>query len=221
MNNIIDLDKERILRVIDSQTNGEINKYNSNVSQALEDCIQRNKIYDSWEKAKYNKLLEQGTEPCPCFNNVCINHSSKAEEIDDNRNNYCLDGFRCHGCLYQMLDYPPNSLNYNDYMPTHKEALDMLELHELLKGEREEYKQANCSYGKAKSRSERNSTEIKGIDFNILYETIETTIQDLIDNQFVKDEERIGLEQYKDVIARNAGIEVEKAMGIYPNITLV
>jgi hypothetical protein len=116
-----------------------------------------------------------------------------------------------------MIEEPPNSLNYDEPIPSHKRALSILEEAGLLKGDKEYYRTENERY-KTVNHTERNEHIISGITMNCLAIIIETAIQDLVNNEYVPDEEKIGLDQNKQVIARNATVEVEKAMGIFPHI---
>jgi hypothetical protein len=194
---VVDLNRVRLLNMIEEQSG--LNIENSNINDAINEAIERSKLYDILEKREEKRLEEIGVTKTQCFNAVC-------------KDNICADcnedGGSAVGCMYRMVQPPPNSLNYKDYMPTHLEALDMLEKHNLLKGDRQEYIEANSRYGKPNTQNERLNTEIKEINFHILkqcyYNALKTS-------------------QYEDtedweVLIQNLCVEIEKSMGIYPNI---
>ncbi len=218
MSDVTNLNDEKILRAVESQT--DLTRENSNIVEALEEAKERNGIYQQWENKQAEKLFKEGKEPYPCCNMVC-EHYQQSEHVyaEDNgeikfsgRHDYCKTN-DSHGCMFQMSSHPPNSLNYDNYMPTHVEALDMLEKNGLLKGERQRYAEANASYDKAESPNERRNTEIKGVTFAQLHEIVKKIGKE-IPEFFNPDYDNTAL-------AQNMCVEVEKAMGIYPNIRLV
>jgi predicted adenine nucleotide alpha hydrolase (AANH) superfamily ATPase len=126
-------------------------------------------------------------------------------------------------CPFRMISHPPNIMDYDEYIPSHREALDMLEKNGLLKGDREEYLKANLYYGKAKNYEERDKTEVKGITMAQAREAIKTAINESF--QYLVSEGELSQEIVDnfivpEVIASNATCELEKAMGIYPNIKI-
>jgi hypothetical protein len=213
---VVSISEHRILKDIAEQTG--LTKDNSNIVQALQDAKERADAYEQLDLQKARKLAEAGLEPCPCFNIVCKHYHQ--DSIETNRMNWCDREIACHSCLFQMLEEPPNSLNYDEPMPSHKAALTKLEELGQLKGQFLEHQTENSRYERV-TRTERNEHMISGITMDCLSIVIETAIQDLIDNPYVPDEEKIGLDQNKQVIARNATVEVEKAMGIFPNLRRV
>jgi hypothetical protein len=213
---ITNLSDHKILKDIAEQTG--LTKSNSNIVQALQEAQERGEMYHALDVQAAKDLFDQGKEPCPCHNQVCDKYNQYSEDSD--RTNWCSDEVRSHSCLFNMLEPPPNSLNYDEGMPSHKAALTRLEELGLLKGQMDDYKLENDRYRRV-SRSERNQTEIKGVTMDLMCEVIETTIQDLIDNPYVPEDEKVGLDQNKGIIARNATVEMEKSMGIYPNIRSV
>ena len=83
-------------------------------------------MYELLEEREEKELQEKhGIDPKVCYNHVCENNE---DGVCD-----CTPG-RPSGCLYRMTDLPPNSLDYDEYMPSHQEALDRLEANGLLKG---------------------------------------------------------------------------------------
>ena len=99
-------------------------------------------------------------------------------------------------------------------MPSHREALDMLEKHDLLKGDRQRYREAWERYNRADSSEERDNAEVKGISFSQLRACITNILMD----KETYDDFELGCESDVKILANNIAIEVEKAMGIYPNI---
>ncbi len=196
--------KEEILNRVSEVTG--LTEENSNISEAFDEALERAEVYKAHDRFKEKELSEKyGVLPSQCYNGVC----------EYNSEGVCTDKSPAVGCIFRMVTSPPNSLSYNEYMPSHREALDMLEEHGLLKGDREEYLKVNKYYDKAESQFERSQTEIKGIKMV----QVEACIKEvLMDNTF----EGLSLldEGDVDVLAKNILLEVEKAMGIYPNIKL-
>ncbi len=180
---------------------------NSNVSQAFDEAVERNKLYQAHNRFQEKELfVKHGIEIDECHNMVCKDYveGSRCKELNN-----------AIGCLFRMTESPPNTLNYDDYMPSHHEALDMLEKHDLLKGDRQRYKEAYSRYNSANNSEERESTEIKGIDFSQLKACV---VNILTDSNF--DGFEVGDREDANILATNITIEVEKAMGIYPNISI-
>ena len=181
------------------------------ISQGIKDAIERNKLYslmnDRRAKVYYEKY---GIHPATCRNSVCSDCHSQC----------CTSKSSPIGCLFRMTGSPPNDLNYDEeYLPTHKEALDMLEKHGLLKGERQEYLEASARFGRAQTGKERNETEVKGITMSQIDFCVKEALDTYIEGcskYFDDHTDYSGIDT--GVVARNATINVEKAMGIYPNI---
>lgn len=211
MSNITDLSKERTIKLINSQIG--INKSNSNIEKALDDADERARIYNFEIIQAEKELIIKGIQPRVCYNGVC----DKNNHSDECQNAHC----RPISCMHRMTSIPPNRLDYREYMPSHREALDVLEKNELLKGDREEYLEDSIYYNKARNSDERHNTEIKGIDFNMLTKCVMTSLSNCVD--FIKGEDGVDLTDYinPETFSRNVCCEVEKAMGIYPNIKLI
>lgn len=208
--NVVSLGRERFIKVVENATG--ITRENSNIEKALDDAEERGRLYDAHDARREKELEKTGISKKHCVNEVC----------KDNRDNMCMNPHgRPVSCMYRMITNPPNSLDYTDeYMPSHREALDMLEKHGLLEGDRQRYLEASVYYDKAKNYKDRNLTEIKGINFNVLEACSAKAIDEYLD--YILTEGGIDLKEYisVEVLARNIDIEVEKAMGIYPNIKL-
>jgi len=200
--NVYDLYEEQLKKQVTEATG--LDDTNSNLTEGIREAMHRAVLYDEHDRFKEIEYYEKyGIESRMCKNNVC----------SDNNGGECKNDDRPVGCLYRMVDNPPNSLCYDEYMPSHREALDMLEYHGLLKGEREEYKKANSKYDKARSREERHSTEIKGIDFNMLIEVL----YNVLSGEYYRAETDPMNDVPVEAHVQNICVEVEKAMGIYPN----
>jgi len=208
--NVIDLNKTRFEKALELTVNeiesavvmagGPVEK--ELIRDALMESIERRQI-QMLNKELAEKSLKETGEAYPCRNLVCPNCVDNTVQPDGSQRTYfCLLNETCYDCLFQMLTSPPSTLNYDDYMPTHQEALDRLEKEGLLSGPRLKYQQDSFYYDKARHNEERWGTEIKGIDFNILRAAILKVLQ-------------------SQVTATNICLEVEKAMGIFPNIKLV
>ncbi len=181
---------------------------NSNVSQAFDEAVERNKLYQAHNRFQEKELfVKHGIEIDECYNMVCKDY---AEYNRCSMSNNAID------CIYRMTEGPPNPLNYNEYMPSHNEALDMLEKHNLLKGDRQRYKEAYSRYNSANNSEERENTEVKGIVFSQL----KACILHILNDSGVFGDFKIGDKEDASILATNITIEVEKAMGIYPNIKL-
>lgn len=179
---------------------------------SIKQSVQRSLAIKELNKEKGNTMFAKTGVRNPCFTLVCPNNQDHTCQCPDDNS---------HDCLYNTLSPPPNVINYTSYMPTHQEALDKLEELGELTGQKEEYKLMNRSYNKARNQTERWATEVKGVDLNMVQAAIEKAINDHI--QYLI---RVG---YTDlggmcgdikVMASNACIEIEKAMGIFPNIKI-
>jgi hypothetical protein len=193
---------------------------NINLTQALGQSLERSVMYELHDIRKEKELEEQGIKPNQCYNAPC-----KYQVEKDGWGDECSGKIgRPVSCLYRMTSLPPNVLDYSDkYMPSHKEALDMLAEHGLVKDGREEYIKASIYYGKAESRSERDNTEIKGITMAQARLAISDTIKQYLDyaveNSWITQECREEIDE--GVIASNCAVELEKVMGIFPNIRIL
>ncbi|MFA5135365.1 MAG: hypothetical protein WC505_06305 [Patescibacteria group bacterium] len=191
---------------------------NSNLVSALADSFERSKAYQASSDRKAEALRLAGKEPYPCRNAVCPRQCPNR----DGRYHFCTTN-DSHDCLYQMDDGPPNSLNYEEYMPSHQEALDRLEKHGLLRGDRQRYIEESARFGKATNQQERSSVEVKGITMQQLQLCCSVAMQEFAQNPYVRrdtgEEFCDQLLEETELLAQNIGLNVEKAMGIYPNIS--
>ena len=168
-------------------------------------------LYAAVENSRANDLQKKGLEPFPCDNAVC-----KDNGYEEKRGSFCKKGASCHGCLFQMLDAPPNSLNYSGYMPTHQEALDMLENRGILSGEKERYKKESLHYQQAMPQGNRHNYEIKNIKMFHIRMAVEQTLKSFHDNEYA-DIDFNDPDEW-NLLSHDVCLEVEKAMGVYPNI---
>ncbi len=197
--------KKEVLKITE-EAHG-LNENNSNVSQAFDDCIERNKLYRAHDRFQEKQLLEK--------HNIGINECHNMACKDNEESNNCGKGDAV-GCIFRMTASPPNSLNYEEYMPSHREALDMLEKHGLLNGDRKRYEEANALYNRAHNNKERNNTKIENITIAQLRDCIFTILKDSIYDDFsLLSGEDVG------ILSNNITLEVEKAMGVYPNIRII
>lgn len=186
----------------------------NDLCKAFNDAIHRNQMRMelSIEQSRQS-FLETG-EANPCFNLACPHCVSEL----NGRTNFCEREVNSHDCLFNMLTPPPNSLNYNEYMPSHQEALDRLESNNLLSGQRAEYALENVKYNKAATREDRWNTEVKGITLH----QAELAFREALSSycKFILEEDGVDITDHMSisVVSRNACIELEKAMGIFPNI---
>lgn len=214
-NNVVDMNNIKNIKLIQDST-PELQLSDKCINKALNEAKERSVMYDAYDNIREKELQEkQGINLKQCYNEACP---------------YCNSDCECNssmvrpvGCLYRMTEWPPNSLNYDGYMPNHKESLDMLEKHGLLKGNRQQYLEANSTYDRCTSRDERQNTEIKGITMRQAEKAIIGCIEWYF-NFICKDD---GLpedyfDKYIDItaIAQNCCVEFEKAMHIYPNIKM-
>lgn len=123
---VLELRKFQILSDIKKQTS--FNEQNSDIVEALEFALEAATLIDMNLMDKAFARFKNGEEPYPCFNAVCDEHMA-----EEGRYNYCNLGHRCFDCPFQMLDYPPSTLDYMEgTMPSHQQALDLLVEHGLL-----------------------------------------------------------------------------------------
>lgn len=190
------------------------------LNSALEDAKYRSALINNCNKAREKRLnTEYGIKPMECLNEVCKYNKYDGYCFCNNKDSLYLD------CNFRLFQRNPNHLDYDvDPIPTWKEALDLLAKNGFIKEDcREECKKASINYGKANNRNERDNTEVKGITFSQLRQAIEHSIDDFYSNESYDDkEEKASVEKhlYSDIIANNSAIEVEKIMGIFPNIKL-
>lgn len=216
MADIIDFQTEKIIKAVEEQS--DITEDNSNLREAIQEARERNDILVQHLKNVAENNKKQGLEPNPCFNSVCEKHKS----IFGERTHYCEDEYFSHGCLFRMLESPPNSLNYSGYMPTHKEALDMLEKNGLLKGDKSEYQDIFEEYKKCKTQEERKNVVLDGVTIHQAGKALDNVLDGII--IFFKNNNQKEVlpseifENEKDLIVRNFQIELEKVLGVYPNI---
>ena len=196
------------------------------------EAMERAKAYDNMDKLRTKRLVENGFNPYLCYNLVC-------EENDDR---ICERGDGCHSCLFQMPTPPPNSLDYTAnekeagvrYMPSHREALQMLVDNNLLKDEvfermiETKFYRDDC---KASTQYDRENVKIKEVTFGQLRGAIKhalhelycdhTTISGGFDFSPSCPDFDLSEEGDQEVFSRNLCLTVEKVMGIYPNIKLL
>lgn len=204
---VVDLSDHKVIEVIEEQT--PLNRKNSNLVEAIQEAKERAAMYKMLEKKREKELQEKhGIDPKVCYNYVC--RSNRGGTCD------CAFG-RPVGCIFRMTDLPPNSLDYDEYMPSHKEALDRLEANGLLKGERQRYLEECAQYGKAATQVERGQYVINGVTMNQFRQALTNCLKRLrgmISPFDIEDDGDVGL------LANNVTVEMEKVLGIYPNIKL-
>ena len=187
---------------------------NNALTKAFNDTVARNQIrMELAIEQSRQSFLETG-EANPCFNLVCPHCISEL----NGRTNFCDREVNSYDCLFKMSSPPPNSLNYSEYMPSHQEALDRLESNNLLSGQRAEYALENVKYNKATTQEDRWNTEVKGITLHQAELAFITSLESYC--KFILEEDGIDITDHMSisVVSRNACIELEKAMGIFPNI---
>lgn len=215
----IDTDKtldEVVIDIVIGAIDQGVDLSGSDIKSALVASFERAKDYQSLMDAAADKSLKEIGEANPCYNVVCP--QCKGDTGEDRRNFCMRPNNHSHDCRFNMKQNPPSSLNYDEYMPTHKEALDRLEVLGELKGERLSYQEQNTQYNKARSQEDRWNTEVKGLDFSMLQAAVEKATTEYIDGS-VKYYNAKNLDDISvEVLARNICVEVEKAMGIFPNI---
>jgi hypothetical protein len=201
--NVVDLSDHRIILAIEAQS--PYNRENSNIVEALQEAKGRAVLYEMMNRCREKELQEKhNIDPKMCRNEVCEHCESGVCD--------CEHG-RPVGCIYRMVDHPPNSLDYEDYMPSHREALDRLEAKGLLKGERQRYLEECAKYGRPTSSSERGQYVINGVTMDQFRQALLNCMKELMGQNFSFDEEGD-----QNIVANNVTIEMEKVLGIYPNI---
>jgi hypothetical protein len=206
-NKIKNLEDHKILKAVEEQIG--LTSENSNIVEALKEAKERSDLIHLLELKKARDLELQGKEPYPCYNSVCENNRS---EVD--RRNWCAEESQCHGCLFQTLASPPNSLDYDEYMPTHQEALDRLEAKGLLKGDQNDYIENSKYQGKAQSQEARLQQDLAGCSIELAVKAMTEVFRSLRDAGLTLDEDNLIIFQ------QNFSVELEKTLGIYPNIDL-
>lgn len=196
-------------------------KDNDIVNSPIPVCEKERRTLDTFFSVLMELAIEQSRqsfletgEANPCFNLVCPHCVSEL----NGRTNFCEREVNSHDCLFNMLTPPPNSLNYNEYMPSHQEALDRLESNNLLSGQRAEYALENVKYNKAATQEDRWNTEVKGITLHQAELAFIASLESYC--KFILEEDGVDITDHMSisVVSRNACIELEKAMGIFPNI---
>jgi hypothetical protein len=157
-----------------------------------------------------------GDEPYPCFNAVCPQYRA-----DATRPNYCAQGADCFNCSFQLIDEPPSPLDYEDEMPTHQEALDILELNGLLAGPMHEQIEMATAYRRSKptTLTDREEYEVK-LPMHTIKTCVENAIIDIAQNEYNTEVEQLVLNDWSARIGIATTMEIEKACGVYPNIKL-
>lgn len=222
MSNVISFEQakqEKILTRLTDSILGEIGLGQMDLTEAFFAAIENAKMIDGLLQQKSEERAAAGLEPNPCFNRVCSEWRDEVGHRD-----YCARAYECHGCIMQMTSFPPNHLDYAiDPLPSHSEAIALLEHYGHIDGPISEHLAEMSKYEneKAANYGERDAVEIKGISMGTLKKCINTVIGECLTSEFVNEVDKIGLENYQEAIARNVTSEVEKAMGIWPNIKIV
>lgn len=185
--------------------------------QALVEAFAQTAVVDNVLASKAGERALKGLEPNPCFNAVCSSHG-----MEPTRHNFCKQSYYCHGCTFQMTSPPPLDMNYHNDMPNHQEALDLLEMNGLLDGPIKEAIQEAQKYyvEKPSDFNERMETEVNGIPMWKVELCIKNAFRHIYESAEVEDSQREALYYWDTIIARNALIEIEKALGKFPNIKL-
>lgn len=215
-NKVIDLETTKKAKELYGflPTDIKINVSEQGLSKAFNDAAVRHGMYDIVDDMREKQLQnENNIDPKICMNEPC----------EHNNSGQCKSPFcKPVSCMYRMITHPPLSMDYDGYMPSHKEALNMLEKNNLLHGKRQDYLEASIYYGKAESQGERECAEITGITMFQAKECVKTAIKDHL--YYMVECGEMSKEDYEnidiEVISRNATLEIEKAMGIYPNIVI-
>jgi hypothetical protein len=99
---------------------------------------------NSFDRSKHNAIVlkENGLKPNPCYNAVCTKNLGTS----------CEYGDFCHRCLFQMTCPPPNQLDYAEPIPSHREALELLEFKGELSGPIKKYEEEYQRYQDLKIR---------------------------------------------------------------------
>lgn len=185
--------------------------------QAMIEAMHQANIINNTFVAKAGERALKGLEPNPCFNAVCSSWGN-----EPTRHNFCKLSHQCWGCSYQMTSPPPSELNYDEYMPNHQEALDLLEANGLLNGPVQEAIEAAQKFylDKPKNFNERMETEVNGLPMWKIERCIKNAFDEIINDEQVEEKQREILYYWDTIIARIALTEIEKALGIFPNIKL-
>jgi hypothetical protein len=185
--------------------------------QAMIEAFAQSAVIHNGFVVKSGERALKGLEPHPCFNAVCSSHST-----EPTRHNFCKQQSNCWGCSFQMTSPPPSELNYDEYMPNHQEALDLLEANGLLNGPIQESIDAAQKYylDKPKDFNERMETEVNGLPMWKIERCIKNAFDEIITDEHVEEKQREILYYWDTIISRIALTEIEKALGIFPNIKL-
>lgn len=226
MNDIESLEVHRLTKTVQEQL-GEDFAPESSIKQGIMEAFERNEIKLQIMKNKSKDLLDKGKNPYPCFNIPC--------QQNIHESNSCKRTILCHDCLFQMTSPPPSSLNYsmneNEKMPSHQEALDLLVEAGLLKDESWEHQIETIYFRdqkKPKTQYDRGQVEIHGITMDHLrglilnfleefYNDYETIVGKCKFPPIAKDFDFTD-EKDREIFAKNICIGIEKVMGIFPNI---
>lgn len=226
---IKDLEVYRLTKEVQEQL-GEDFAPKSTLEKGIQEAFERNQMKLQVMERKSEDLKEKGQNPYPCFNTVC------SENVHET--NTCGMGVLCHDCLFQMTSGPPNSLDYTanegEKMPSHQEALDLLVEYGLLKDESWERKIEEIYLREEKkpaTQYDRGLQEINGVTMDHLrvcilqiLEEFYTTHKTLIGGyEFSPSCPDLDLsdEGDREILVRNICLNLEKVMGIYPNIKIV
>ena len=202
---VVDLFDRKVIKATEGQT--PLNRKNSNLVEAIQEAKKRVAMYKMLEKKQEKELQERyGIDPKVCYNHVCENNK---EGMCD-----CTPG-RPVWCLYRMTDPPPNSLDYDEYMPSHQEALDRLEANGLLKGERQRYLEECAQYQRPTTQAERGQHVINGVTMDQFQQALLNCLERLRERTPPFD---IRDDDDRWILANNVTVEMEKVLGIYPNI---
>ena len=112
---------EKLLEVIKSVadfTGGSIEYYKKELYDRVDDKIEIAKDLSM-------AIFHETGKINPCYNEVC----KSCRCVIGRDYPSCTKGLSAFNCLYQMVTPPPNSLDYDGYMPTHQEAIN--KLHEI------------------------------------------------------------------------------------------
>jgi len=196
---------------------------------AMLEALERAKCYDALDNLISEKLIKKGFNPYLCYNLVCACNENSICNIKDN----------CHSCLFHMPTEPPNPLDYTTneieagvrYMPSHKEALQMLVDNDLLKDEvfenmiETKFYKYEC---KAKTPYDRDQVKIDSVTFGQLRGIIKHALNELYcDHTTIVGgfnfspscpDFDLSNEDDQEIFCKNLCITIEKIMGIYPNI---
>jgi len=109
---------------------------------AFAEALDRNAMYRAFDERRAKEQEAAGIPGDRCCNSVCEQHQSVEREVEipsetiegcmeirpEGKRDYCKRGAASsQGCLFQMLEHPPNSLSYPSCkIPSHAEAIRML-----------------------------------------------------------------------------------------------